>query len=454
MFGRHLRGVGHSALAHERLDRLFDHAALAHLLHHLGHLLVLFQQTVEVCHIHPGTGGNALFARRGEEIRVGAFLFGHRLDQRDLALQHLVVEARFGGGGLHLAHAGHHPHQALHAAHLEHLFQLHPQVVHVEQTLGKAFGHAFGLFGLERLLRALDEGDDIAHAKDAASDAVGIEGFDRVHLFADADKADGFAGDGAHGKCRTAATVAVHPGEDDAGDADLGLKFGGDVNGVLAGQAVNDEEGLARLGDVADRLHFVHQNFVDVHPAGGIEEQHVIAAEGGLGFRTFGDLDGGFALDDGQRVDADLAAEDGKLLHCCRAVGVKAGKEDALAVLFRQPFGELGGGGGFAGALQADHQDRRGWIVDLQCVGGAVTGEDVDQFVMDDLHDHLAGGDGFGDGGTGGAVLHALDELARDRQRDVGLQQCGAHLAQRGDHIGFGQRALFRQTVEDAAKAF
>ncbi len=73
---------------------------------------------------------------------------------------------------------------------------------------------------------------------------------------------------------------------------------------------------------------------------------------------------------------------------------------------------------------------------------------------MDDLDDLLAGGDRLGDGLPGGLVLHALDEIAGDGKRDVGLQQGDAHLAQRGGDVGLGQRALLGQTVEDAAKAF
>ncbi|GAB1364912.1 hypothetical protein MASR1M32_41480 [Rhodobacter sp.] len=73
---------------------------------------------------------------------------------------------------------------------------------------------------------------------------------------------------------------------------------------------------------------------------------------------------------------------------------------------------------------------------------------------MDELDHHLAGGDRLGDSRSGGLFLHPLDEVARDRQRDVGLQQGHAHLAQGGDDIGLGQRTGPGQAVEDATKAF
>ena len=51
-------------------------------------------------------------------------------------------------------------------------------------------------------------------------DAVGVEGLERVGLFAGAEELDGRAGDVADGECRAAARVAVHLGEHDAGDAE------------------------------------------------------------------------------------------------------------------------------------------------------------------------------------------------------------------------------------------
>jgi hypothetical protein len=53
---------------------------------------------------------------------------------------------------------------------------------------------------------------------------------------------------------------------------------------------------------------------------------------------------------------------------------------------------------------------------------------------------------------AGGLLLHRLDELARDGERNVGLQQRHAHLAHGGAHVILGQRALLGEPVEDAAR--
>ena len=50
--------------------------------------------------------------------------------------------------------------------------------------------------------------------------------------------------------------------------------------------------------------------------------------------------------------------------------------------------------------------------------------------------------------------LDAIDESARHIERDVGLEQRAAHLAQRRVDIGFAERAAAGQAVEDAAEFF
>ena len=363
------------------------------------------QQPVQLLHLQPGAGGDAALAARLQEVGVAALLLGHRVDQRDLPADHPVVEAGLVHLLRHLGHAGHQAHHALHAAHLLHLLQLALQVVHVELALLEALHHPLGGLGLQRLLRLLDQRDDVAHAEDAAGDALGVELLERVELLAEADELDRLAGDGAHRERRAAAAVAVHAGQDHAGDADPAVELLGDVHRVLAGQAVDDEQRLVRLGRVADGGDLGHQLVVDVQAAGGVEHDHVVAAERRLLLRALGDRDRVLAGHDRQGVDADLGAEDGELLHRRRAAGVERGHQHALALALLEAPGELGGGGGLAGALQADHQDRRGGRVDAQVAGLALAAQHVDQRVVDDLDDLLAGRDGFRHRLAAGLVL-------------------------------------------------
>jgi signal recognition particle subunit SRP54 len=55
-----------------------------------------------------------------------------------------------------------------------------------------------------------------------------VEFLQRVHLFADADKLDRLAGDSAHRERSATAAVAVHAGQDEAGDADAFVGDDGD----------------------------------------------------------------------------------------------------------------------------------------------------------------------------------------------------------------------------------
>ena len=118
---------------------------------------------------------------------------------------------------------------------------------------------------------------------------------------------------------RAAAGIAVHPGQDHAGEVDLGGKALGDVDRVLAGQRVDHEQGLGRVRGGRDRLHLGHQLVVDVEAAGGVEQDDVIGLQLRRLDRALGDIDRLLAGDDRQRVDVGLAAEHRELLLRRRA---------------------------------------------------------------------------------------------------------------------------------------
>ena len=96
-----------------------------------------------------------------------------------------------------------------------------------------------------------------------------------------------------------------------------------------------------------------------------------------------------------------------------------------------QALGELAGGRRLARALQADHHDGRPGPAALRSIGDLLGAERRDQLVMDDLDDHLAGLDRLHDLGADGLLAHPVGEGAHDFERDVGLEQRPAHLAQR-----------------------
>ena len=185
--------------------------------------------------------------------------------------------------------------------------------------------------------------------------------------------------------------------------------------------------------------------------AGGVEQQHVIAAELG-GFQRAGrDLRGRLAGDDGERGDAGLLAEHAKLLLRRGPPRVERGHQHFLLVAGLEALAELGRGRGLARALQADqhhHHRRRGGEVDALRVGA----KHAHQLVIDDLDDHLAGGDGAHHLLADRLRLHRVGEVAHNIESDIGLEQRAAYLAHGLGDISLAQRALAGELVEDGAK--
>ena len=78
----------------------------------------------------------------------------------------------------------------------------------------------------------------------------------------------------------------------------------------------------------------------------------------------------------------------------------------------------------------------------------------MNQFIMNDFDDLLAGCDRFSDRLTCGFVLYSFDKVAGDRQGNVSLEQCNTHLTQGGFYVILGQGTLFGEAVEYTTKAF
>ena len=283
----------------------------------------------------------------------------------------------------------------------------------------------------------------------------------------------GRPGDGAHRQRRAAARIAVHAGQDDAGDADLLVELGRHRDRVLADHGIRDQQRFGRIGDLADLGHLFHQLFVDGQTAGGIQDDHVEAALAALVQGAFGDGDRRLTRHDGQRGDLGLFAQNGKLMLRGRTLHVQRGHQHLFALGLLQAQRDLGRGGGLARALQADHQNghrRRGvqvqdlgrpTVAALFSIGGVgvlglgpqASGQHLDQGVMDDLDDHLPGGDGLDDLLPDRAVLDGGDELLDHRQGDVGLQQGDTHLAHGLVDVVLRDAALAAQLLQHIAEA-
>ncbi len=264
------------------------------------------EHAVDVLDLRAGASGDAFLAARLEHVRAFAFPRRHRIDDRQLTLEQALIEIRRRQLILHFRDAGEHAHEPGHAAHLLHLRELLTQVREIEGALAHPLGDARGLLGIDRRCRLLDQRDDVAHAEDTVGNARGIKVLERIHLLAGADELDRLARHRAHGQRGAAAAVAVDACEHNAGETDALVEGVREVDRVLAGERVGDQQHLVWVGGALDLGCFRHHRFVERGASRGVEDNRVIAAEPGRLQRALRDLRRLLAGDDRQCLDIDL----------------------------------------------------------------------------------------------------------------------------------------------------
>ncbi len=288
----------------------------------------------------------------------------------------------------------------------------------VKPSPSRAFlANSSTLLAVERGLGLFDERHHVAHAEDAADDAVGMEGLEGVGLFADADELDGLAGDVANRERCAAAGIAVHLGEHDAGEAEALVKILRGVDGVLAGHGVGDEQespdGLSSF--LSRSISPISSSSMCRRPAVStmsVSQPMMTGFAAGFFGQAFDERRaGGFAFlvafvefgFDGFGDDLELLARGG-------AIDVDRDEHGPMAALL-EPGGELAAGGGFAGALQAGHENDRGRLRG-EFEAGRVFAEQCDQLVADDLDDLLGGRKRGEHLGSDGLDANVLDQVA------------------------------------------
>ena len=187
--------------------------------------------------------------------------------------------------------------------------------------------------------------------------------------------------------------------------------------------------------------------------AGRVEQHDVVALQARDALGATRDRNGVLARNDRQGLDADLTPEHRELFLRGGAFHVERGHQDPRLVALGQALGDLGGGRGLARALQAHQHDRhRRRRVEID--GLALAAERLDQRVVDDLDDHLAGLDRLDHRRADRLGPRAVDEGAHDLQRDVRLEQGAPHFAHRGVDVLLRERAAAGQLVQYAGELF
>jgi hypothetical protein len=165
----------------------------------------------------------------------------------------------------------------------------------------------------------------------------------------------------------------------------------GDADRLLAGGGVADEEDFIRLDGIAEADEFLDEGLVDLLASGGVEDEEVeffLIGPGGGGLSDAEDV--GLSRVGAKNGDVGLPGENGELFDGGGADQV-AGNEANAAALFEEVAGEFAGAGGFAGAVEPDHEDASALVVEAEFFG--ISSEQGDEFVVEYFDDLLARSD-------------------------------------------------------------
>jgi hypothetical protein len=183
-----------------------------------------------------------------------------------------------------------------------------------------------------------------------------------------------------------------------------------------------------------------------VQAAGGVHEDHVVAALAGDGERPWTqvqDLLPRLRLEHGHvhpRADLDQLLDGGGALEV-------AGHEEGVLAAFFEAQGDLARGSGFTRALEAAEEDDRRPPVQAEL--GPLVAEEGGELVAHHLDHLLGGGQALHHLLPLGALAHPVDERLDHPDMNVGLEEGEADLAQgRLQGLG-GDLALALEGAED-----
>ena len=219
----------------------------------------------------------------------------------------------------------------------------------------------------------------------------------------------------------------------------------------MPGERIDHEQRFARSRDGRHRLHLVHQRLINMEAARSIKQQHIDRLQLGRVQRAGGDLNRSLTRHNRQRGNSGLLAQHFQLFLRSRTIHVERRHQHLFAARFAQQLADLGGAGGLARTLQADHHDhnrRRGIEIEV-C---RFRTQHLDQPIVDDLDNLLARSDRTQDLLADGGFGDRIDKPADDGKRHVGFEQRDPHFAHRGLHILLAQRAAATQPIKNAAK--
>ena len=249
----------------------------------------------------------------------------HRVDDRDLPADQLLVDLGLGDLRLHLGDARQLAEDAAHAAHLGDLLQLASAgrrgrscpwpacwasfSASSLSTSSAAFSTSDTTSPMSRMREATRSGWNGSSASSFSPMPTSLIGLPVTARMLSA----------APPRASPSMRVSTMPVR-----STRSWNWRGDVDRVLAGQRVGHQQGLVRPRQLAHRDQLVHQRLVDMQPAGGVEDQDVVALAPRRLQRAPGDLQRLLALDDRQARHLGLLRQHLELVLGCRAAARRA----------------------------------------------------------------------------------------------------------------------------------
>ena len=203
---------------------------------------------------------------------------------------------------------------------------------------------------------------------------------------------------------------------------------------------------------VAQPDQLLHHLLVDLQPAGGVEQNHAVARTPAFLDPGTGDLHDVLRGAIGVDGNVELRAQRLELVDGGRAVDVGC-DESRRPSLGLELAGQFRSRRRLARSLQADeHNDGRRDAVEVQ--PRPLLAEHGGELVVDDLDELLCRRDGLDRRNADGLLLNPLDELARELEADVGLEQHTPDFPKPFLDVGVGEHAATAELRKNVGDLF
>ena len=117
-----------------------------------------------------------------------------------------------------------------------------------------------------------------------------MEHFNLVKLFAHAHKFNGLAGDRLNGQSSAPSGITVQLCQHNTINVQSIIKSLSGIDRILANHGIYHQKNLGGLHRSLDLFQFLHQGFIHMEAAGGVQKHHVIAVLLGVFHRSFGNI--------------------------------------------------------------------------------------------------------------------------------------------------------------------